>query len=105
MSTKHIKPNALVKQTELDCYDWVHEEGLYITEKINDIDKENGIYLFQAFNIDRREWGGVASNQIIIIDDSILDLQPIMENYNIISMSGDKITGIKIDNNEGDKDE
>lgn len=58
MIKKEIATNALVKQTELDCYDWIHEEALCLVAKLDNLDVEHGIYLFQAYNIDRDEWGG-----------------------------------------------
>lgn len=93
-----LKANALVKQDELDCYDWIHEEALCIVAKLDNIDEEHGIYLFQAYNIDRCEWGGVASHQIIILDESILDLPPLMEGCDIICGSGSEVKGFKFNN-------
>jgi len=90
-----LKVNALVKGSKLNCYDWIHEEGLCVVNKIKDLDAEHGIYLFQVYNIDRNEWAGVANDQIIILDNSLLDLPPIMNDCDIIAGSGSSVTGLK----------
>ena len=93
MINTELKVNALVKQNELDCYDWIHEEGLCVVTKITTLDEEHKIYLFQAYNMDRDEWGGVTSDQIIITDNSILDLHPLMEDCNVICGDGEDVRG------------
>lgn len=89
-----VKINALVKGSELDCYDWIHEEGLCLVVKLDDIDEEHGICLYQAYNIDRDEWGTVASNQVVIVDDSVLDFPPIMKNCDVIVGSGNEVRAV-----------
>ena len=90
-----LRANALVKQDELGCYDWIHEEGLLIVDKLDNLDEEHGEYLFQAYNIDRDEWAAVATHQIIILDNSVLDLPPIMEGCNVIFCSGSEVKGVR----------
>lgn len=103
MINSELKVNALVKQDELGCYDWIHEEALCIVAKLDNIDEEHGIYFFQAYNIDRDEWGGVTSDQIIILDDSIIDLPPLMSGCDVIYGSGSEVFGFK--NNEENLEE
>lgn len=100
MVNNELKVNALVKQDELGCYDWIHEEGLCIVAKLDTIDEEHGIYFFQAYNMDRDEWGAVTSDQIIITDNSILDLPPLMSDCDIICGSGNDVRGVKFKEKE-----
>lgn len=95
MNNENLKPNALVKMDELDCYDWEHEDGLLIVAKIDDLDKEHGIYLYHAYNIDKKAWGGVASHQIILLDPSWEDAVAEFEGYSSIYGCGNKVRGIK----------
>ncbi len=37
MINSELKVNALVKQDELGCYDWIHEEALCIVAKLDNI--------------------------------------------------------------------
>ena len=66
-----------------------------IVAKITTLDEEHKIYLFQAYNIDRDCWGGVTSDQIIITDNSILDLPPLMEDCDVIYGFGNDVRGGK----------
>lgn len=102
--TSELKTNALVKQGELSCYNWVHEESLCIVAKLDNIDEERGVYLFQAYNIDRDEWGGVTSDQVIILDETILTMPPLMEGCDVITGHGGFVRGIKYIEDQDDEE-
>ena len=104
MINSELKVNALVKQDELGCYDWIHEEALCIVVKLDNIDEEHGIYFFQAYNIDRDEWGGVTSDQIIILDEAILTMPPLMEGCDIIAGHGGFVRGVKYIEDQDDEE-
>lgn len=88
-----LKTNAFVKQDELDCYNWIHEEKLCIVAKLDILDEET--FLFQAYNLDRKEWGAVTNQQIILLDKNILSFPPIMEDCSIMGTSDGEIIGIR----------
>ena len=72
-----MKANAFVRGNSLDCYNWEAEEGLVILAKIQELDEEHHISLFQAYNLDRKEYGAVDSAQIILMDKTLQDAKPL----------------------------
>ena len=67
-----MKANALVKRNSLiEPYGWIHEQGLILVQKLLVIDEESGSALYHAYNIDTDEWAGVTTDDVLIIDDSI----------------------------------
>lgn len=96
---KNIEINALVKGDSLAAYGWGHEEGIMLIDKLTTIDEENNIDLYQSYNIDRDEWGGVTTDQIIITNDDITKTKPSHENTIAILINGPEVF-VKYEDNE-----
>lgn len=87
-----IKANALVKRDSLmESYGWIHEQGLLLVQKLLVVDEENGIDLYQAYNIDTDEWAGVTTEDVLIIDDSIVHTEPNYPTAQYIVVEGPKV--------------
>lgn len=95
MMTK-IKANALVKRNSLmEPYGWIHEQGLLLVQKLLVVDEEHGIDLYQAYNIDTDEWAGVTTEDVLIIDERITKTKPNYPTAQFIVVEGPKVRVFK----------
>lgn len=62
----HIFQLATVRGNELDCYNWEDGEDLVILDRLDVLDDKHSIFLYKVYNVDRNEFGGVSSDQIIM---------------------------------------
>jgi hypothetical protein len=89
---------AIVKGNSLDCYGWDHEDEIVVFEKINNLDADNGYFLFDAYNVTKDVAGAVVNDQIIFIDDptELLKSDPVYDDtFKIISGDGGFYIGLK----------
>lgn len=92
MTKTKLKANALVKRDSLlEAYGWIHEQGLILVQKLLVVDEFNGIALYQAYNIDTDEWAGVTTDDVLIIDDSITKTEPNFPTAQYIVVEGPKV--------------
>lgn len=56
--------SATVKGNELDCYNWKDGDKLEVIRVLENLDSDNGIYLWYVYNHTKNEFGGVITDQI-----------------------------------------
>ena len=89
---------AIVKGNELSCYNWDNEDELIVFAKVQNLDAENGCFLFDTYNVTKSMSGAVDNDQIIFIDDptELFKSDPLFDDsFKIVSGNGGFYTGLK----------